>query len=60
MTEDETFKKLSRISFDEMIRLFKDWNEPIDNFNEVIKFFEGHKWTYQEYIQEMIKKDGLY
>lgn len=58
--EDQTFKVLSRCSFEEILRLFKDWHEPVNAFDDIRQFFIRHKWTYEEYLQEMIKKDGLY
>lgn len=59
-SEDETFKKLSRVSFEEMLRLFNEWREPVSGPKDISEFLIRHKWTYEEYIQEMIKKDGLY
>lgn len=58
--EDDTYKKLSRVSFDEMVRIMHDWKTPISRADEVEGFLNLHKWTYAEYLEGMIRRDGLY
>jgi len=60
ISEEETFKKLSRVSFEEMFRIFKDWHGPISDNTDIEKFLNLHKWTYKEYLDEMLKRDGIY
>jgi hypothetical protein len=48
-TEDDTFRVLSRPSFEEMTRLYHRYLGSNVRIT-VDKFFKQHKWTFDEYI----------
>jgi len=63
ISEEETFKKLSRVSFEEMVRIMGEWRDhsvPLNGPNDIELFLNLHKWTYKEYLDEMLKRDGIY
>lgn len=55
MTEDDTFKALSKPSYDEMYILYYKWiqakaqNFELVDYVIIKKFFNSHNWTYKEY-----------
>jgi hypothetical protein len=64
MTEEDTFKRLKRVSFNQMSEYYKDWwiSAGRDSFlkenywPENDKLFESYGWTYMEWINESKKE----
>lgn len=58
MTEDDTFKALSRISFPELKKKYLELYTTTGSitFSKESKFFEDHKWTFQEYVSANLKR----
>jgi hypothetical protein len=58
MTEDDTFRVLSRPCFEEMRELYRDWwlNNKT-NTSLRISFMKQHKWTWLEFVL-VAKKRG--
>lgn len=56
MDEDDTFRILSRPSFEEIDDIFYKWLRhdtttfTIKNYKERERFLEQHGWTYAEYV----------
>lgn len=58
MTEDDTFRVLSRIPLKEVLELYKDWtlNWPdrgLPSDSEVDEFFKTHGWSFLEVIKQI-------
>lgn len=54
MTEDDTFKKLSRISYDELLKLFSKQKDV-----SLLNFIYGNGWTYEEFDAEQTRLHKL-
>ena len=57
-TEDDTFRILSRPSFDEMEKIHDDWwySIPSRDQRQRIPFMLKHKWTWLEFVLEAKKR----
>lgn len=56
-TEDDTFRKLKRISYEEIHAIVQDLPDEIlhDDF-AIIEFFKPYDWTVEEYTIEWNKR----
>lgn len=50
MTEDDTFRKLSRPSIYEMVRLYDEWDGTWNPGPDRIKFMEKYGWGWLEFL----------
>jgi len=57
MTEDDTFRILSRPTYDEMSSLRSDWIDSCaastNKIRDHDKFLEEHGWTWPEFITQL-------
>ena len=49
MTEDDTFRVLKRIPFDEMYRLLDIWVNDLKDDTPILTMLSGNGWTLREY-----------
>jgi hypothetical protein len=57
MTEDDTFRRLKRISFSEIPKIITTWRLDLTDIRSVEKLLLDNGWTLSEYEKERIKKD---
>ena len=55
-TEDDTFRVLSRPSFDEMERMVYPWWYDTRDRKALVKLLEENKWTIAEFTKEERKR----
>jgi len=62
MTEDDTFRRLARPGFDEMLRIHGQWwRDEISRDQSLrIPFMKLHGWTWFEFVMEARERMGPY
>lgn len=62
MTEDDTFRRLARPNFDEMVRIHAAWwrNEISHDQALRIPFMKSYGWTWFEFVMEARERMGPY
>lgn len=56
MTEDDTFRRLSRISFYELMKLYRTTAK--DSSRNWYKWFEEYGWTWEEFCNHWREWNG--
>ncbi len=53
---DRTFRRLKRISYDDMSDIYNDWSH--NSGGEIPKedLFQSHGWTWAEFIEAMLER----
>jgi hypothetical protein len=62
MTEDDTFRILSRPSFDEMFRIHQAWWYTLDSKDKSLRipFMKSYGWTWLGFMQEAARRRVSY
>ena len=61
MTEDDTFKRLTRPTYDELLRLYNEWYRNGGFAYPAtyrISFVKQYNWTWIEFFNQTAKRNG--